>query len=363
MHGVKRMSAEKRLSKRQDNEERAIAYRARSQQAFERRKAGLHDQESLNVIAKVVLENTDMATMWNFRREVLRSIHPDDAGGAGDESRDREQTARKAACTAEFALTQECLQINPKSYSVWFHREWVLKWGHCSWQWPVELKLTAKFLALDDRNFHCWTYRRSVVKLAAVPAEAELAFTTTKIEANFSNYSSWHYRSKLLPALHSTSATTSSAEGGGSGGGGDSGGGASLGTMVRSDLQLVRNAFFTAPEDSSAWFYQRWLLAQLRPGGAAAAPPEEYAALLVDEMAMVDELLELEPECKWALAAAVHLRTEQLALPASGAASGCTPEEDAKHAARLEALKRVDPMRTRYYVEVSSSQTPVVAVE
>ena len=128
------------------------------------------------------------------------------------------------------------------------------------------------------------------------------------------------YRPKLLPKLHGDDAT--------------------LGAKVRADLELVRNAFFTSPEDSSAWFYHRWLLAQLRPGGAAEAPAEEFAAILEDEATVLEELIELEPDCKWPLATAVFLRS----LQAGG-------ERAVDAAERLATLKRVDPKRTRYYDE------------
>lgn len=53
-----------------------------------------------------------------------------------------------------------------------------------------------------SQSVHCWDYRRMVVKMSGVPVDKELQFTDRLIGSNFSNYSSWHYRSTLLPLLH-----------------------------------------------------------------------------------------------------------------------------------------------------------------
>jgi Protein prenyltransferase alpha subunit repeat len=48
-----------------------------------------------------------------------------------------------------------------------------------------------------------WDYRRYVLESMPVrrPEKTELAYTTKKIEANFSNFSAWHQRTKVLSSL------------------------------------------------------------------------------------------------------------------------------------------------------------------
>lgn len=86
----------------------------------------------------------------------------------------------------------------------------------------------------------CWDYRRIACKRAKMDILEEIDYTLTKIQQNFSNFSSWYYRSCLYTE-------------------------ASLKNMVNFDdiwekeYDLVENAIFTDPSDQSAWFYHRWL--------------------------------------------------------------------------------------------------------
>lgn len=54
-------------------------------------------------------------------------------------------------------------------------------------------------LSVYKAEVHAWDYRRYVLASHPVPRsdENELAYTQKKIEANFSNFSAWHQRSKV----------------------------------------------------------------------------------------------------------------------------------------------------------------------
>uniref|UniRef100_A0A8C7M7X8 Geranylgeranyl transferase type-2 subunit alpha n=1 Tax=Oncorhynchus kisutch TaxID=8019 RepID=A0A8C7M7X8_ONCKI len=164
---------------------------------------------------------------------------------------------------AELLFLESCLKVNPKSYGSWHHRGWVSARLPRP-DWARELGLCDRCLSLDDRNFHCWDYRRMVVKMSGVPVDQELQFTDRLIGSNFSNYSSWHYRSTLLPLLHPESPDPPSPCHQHS----HSSPPPSPQThshrvceeQLLKEYELVQNAFFTDPNDQSAWFYYRWLL-------------------------------------------------------------------------------------------------------
>ncbi|XP_011299508.1 geranylgeranyl transferase type-2 subunit alpha [Fopius arisanus] len=237
MHGrVKvRTTAEQEAIKKVERAKKVAQYKAAIDLVINKRKEKVYDDELLLVTEKMVLQNPDINSVWNIRREAFQYRE-----WSHEEYLDR---LRK-----ELTLTESCLRGNPKSYSVWHQRCWII--DHLPEpDWQTELSLCAKCLNLDERNFHCWDYRQHLVKKAGISDAEEFEFSTTKIYNNFSNYSSWHYRSKILSKMFPD----------------ESGELPIVADKHKEELDLVMNATFTDPNDSSAWFYQRWLLDYSNP--------------------------------------------------------------------------------------------------
>lgn len=108
---------------------------------------------------------------------------------------------------------------------------------------------------------HCWDYRRLIINKIGISLCNELNFSTERLNINFSNYSSWHYRSTLRKL--------------------DS-------ECLEEELELVQNAVFTDPNDSSAWFYLRWILSDRN------VTNEKREELLES----LTQLLDMDPDCK-----------------------------------------------------------------
>lgn len=254
MHGrVKiKSTAQQEEEKRKEREKKLKIYVAARDACFSKRKEGIWDDEALQLTQQLLSSNPDFATLWNYRREILMHLETV-----------RDENEVQKIYEAELSFLESCLKVNPKSYGSWHHRGWVSARLPRP-DWARELSLCDRCLSLDDRNFHCWDYRRMVVKASGVPVDQELAFTDRLIGSNFSNYSSWHYRSTLLPLLHPESPEPPSPRREHP----QSSPPPSPQThshrvceeQLLKEYELVQNAFFTDPNDQSAWFYYRWLL-------------------------------------------------------------------------------------------------------
>lgn len=261
MHGrVKvRTTEEERERKRKEQALKVRAYRAAMGKIQAKRAAGELDNEMLSLTVQILQRNPDVSTLWNIRREcVLEKLsklsREEEPQQRERKQEEQEENNEKEAAphaedkaqsvfTCELDLTEQCLMVNPKSYNAWHHRCWTLEQNPLA-DWQRELHLCNKYLKFDERNFHTWDYRRYVTRKANVPAARELDFCTEKIKVNFSNYSSWHHRSLLLPQLYPNEQRDRPMSE----------------VKLQQELEMVLTAAFTDPNDSSAWFYQRWLL-------------------------------------------------------------------------------------------------------
>jgi len=217
----------------------------------------------------------------------------------------------------ELKLSESALRNNPKSYPSWHHRKWVIERlirlapeaGTTRETLERELALCVKLLDLDDRNFHCWAYRRFIVEHLGRSVDDELAYTLSKIQNNFSNYSAWHYRSAHLSNDAAKNKET-----------------------LDKEFELASSAFYTEPEDQSAWMYHRWLTSRAR----ALENAGERESTLKTALETCREVAELEPECKWPLLAQVML-------------------SETRETALFERLATLDPSRAGYYRDVARS--------
>lgn len=174
---------------------------------------------------------------------------------------------------------------------------------------------------------HCWTYRRWVVAQAGIEDSVEFDWTTELIHLNFSNYSAWHQRSVLHPKLARNDSDQ-------------------LQKAIESDFDLVRNAFYTEPDDQSSWLYHRWLVSQ------KAVEDTEF---LLKELGKIDEVVALEPDAKWPRLTCVFLLGR--ILQGSSLGDQAQIEYRALLHSHLAKLREVDPRHAQFYID-HSKKTP-----
>ncbi|XP_067643900.1 geranylgeranyl transferase type-2 subunit alpha [Eurosta solidaginis] len=244
MHGrlKVRTTEEERERKKKEQTLKVKAYKAAMAKIQDKRSRQELDDEMLQLTSQILLRNPDVSTLWNVRREYVEHKTKTAIVEPLDE--------HQAIYDIELSFSEQCLLVNPKSYNTWHHRCWTLEHSPNP-NWEREVQLCSKYLKMDERNFHTWDYRRYVAEKANISKQHELDFCTEKIKANFSNYSSWHHRSLLLPILYPYDGDAQPKR-------------AMSEDKLKEELEMVLTAAFTDPNDSSAWFYQRWLLGYSR---------------------------------------------------------------------------------------------------
>ena len=319
MHGRKQLTAPLPAEVLAATAKKVAGLRKLSAAAFANKAGGVHTPAALALNATVLAAVPDVLSLWNHRREALCAEAP--APNPEQLAPPPTPPTLPAWLPGELAVTQAALTRSPKSYPAWHHRKWALTRG-CAGLPPEvtapvlaeELALTGAMLQLDGRNFHCWGHRAWVAGVARVPAAAELEFTSSCIAANFSNYSAWHARARLLREVHGVPLPVA---------------------VLASELTLLRTAVYTEPDDQSPWVYRRWVVAQLLRGqGGEGGVGMAAVAVAAEEEEGLRALVEAEPGCVWPLRALAEW------LAARG-----SPE-----APRVwERLRVMDPVRSASY--------------
>jgi len=140
----------------------------------------------------------------------------------------------------------------------------------------------------DERNFHVWNYRLTIFKMIYQYfknnfwdfLKEELDFTQKMIKKSFSNFSAWHYRSKLITLdLVNKKISWNSEE---------------VLEYLKEDLFFIKNAIFTDPRDQSPWNYYYWILTNITPINIKSISVEQYCLKLkLSQKIPIDKFLEL----------------------------------------------------------------------
>jgi geranylgeranyl transferase type-2 subunit alpha len=327
MHGrlKVRTTEEQAERKRLEREKKLKMYQAAMAECFRRIQACQYDPVGLKITEDILNGNADLQTIWHYRKNTI--IHLETTAA---EQPDEDNAIKIQLYTNEMVLTEQCLKKSPKSYCAWFHRQWCLMRANergygqdeksAGLSWKRELELCNLFLNADERNFHCWKHRYFVIENGKLSQEDELEFTYEKICANFSNYSAWHYRSKLIERLYNPEQISQE--------------------IFSKELALIENAIFTDPNDQAAWIYEKWFL--LEHQRSIRLDNEQ----IEKHLANVLELSELEGgRNKWCLLRAVELM--------------CLVDFERHRALVFEYLERlaaeIDVFRANFYHDLKRS--------
>ena len=293
-HGVKKSDV-KELTEEEKakNELQLKKLKAIQDQILKIRAKNKYDQKTMDFLLKSSVLMPDYPTLWSIRKILMEQYLPT---LTDDQAMEYLQKEIKSILPI--------MMKNPKSYLLWYHRIWSLvkcieieiKKGTLLEKSVLigEIELCNKFFLKDDRNFHCWNYRVKILSLISIYfqntfqkfIENELKFTIEKITMNFSNFSAWLYRSKLIPIYfvqHNIKWNTKEAL-----------------DFFKDDLELIKKAIYTDPKDQSPWNYLSWIITNFSPMYIKNIILEENNLLTIQysNVFKIESLLEITGETK-----------------------------------------------------------------
>ena len=293
-HGVKKSDV-KELTEEEKakNELQLKKLKAIQDQILKIRAKNKYDQKTMDFLLKSSVLMPDYPTLWSIRKILMEQYLPT---LTDDQAMEYLQKEIKSILPI--------MMKNPKSYLLWYHRVWCLvkcieieiKKGTLLEKSVLigEIELCNKFFLKDDRNFHCWNYRVKILSLISIYfqntfqkfIENELKFTIEKITMNFSNFSAWLYRSKLIPIYfvqHNIKWNTKEAL-----------------DFFKDDLELIKKAIYTDPKDQSPWNYLSWIITNFSPMYIKNIILEENNLLTIQysNVFKIESLLEIIGETK-----------------------------------------------------------------
>ncbi len=165
MHGRLKVktSAQKEAERKREEQEKLAKYKAARNRVFELRKDA-SNEELLTITTQLLVANPEANTFWNVRKEfIIDKVALLRKKVAAEIEAVETKQSLDNLFKNELFFTVQCLKKNPKAYAIWLYREFIMKMNEEA-DWTNELVLCNEFLNVDERNFHCWDYRRVVLK-------------------------------------------------------------------------------------------------------------------------------------------------------------------------------------------------------
>lgn len=410
-HEVKRvqLTKDQLLQKYAKDQPKIKHYRELTDYLFDQRKSKVYNEETLKLTTSILQLNPEFYTMWNYRREIMDHVY------SASSSTSDMLNIYISVLNNELNFILSLLKRFPKVYWIWNHRRWCLfklvDFGAVDW--GFEFKTVGKMLEMDQRNFHGWQYRRFVVENLQVeqlkkkehngcrdPKDGqeekgeekegedaleeatsknegvcnnlkvlklyldEFGYTTTKIQHDFSNFSAWHNRTKLIYKIHNLVTSLKKS---------DSGGGVGVGGIVseekislflnplnvmKNDLEILQTGIYMSPEDNSVWLYLYWLLSD-DIFVLAFKTQDEYLKVLKDQIKLIREVNELEKD-DTGLDNVGCLKSFVFVRALIDKVEKRKELDDKEIVTNLEKLIKLDSLRRRRYEDQLLGKVPVL---